>query len=86
VIKHTIRIGPLGKLQERNLTLGKAVRYYCIECCGYNSAEVVLCPSKYCALWPYRIGRLDPAFKAMPNGDTEELEDELQSPLDPIIL
>lgn len=35
----------------------KAIRAFCIECCGWNSNEVRLCPSVRCALYPFRFGR-----------------------------
>lgn len=73
-IKHTIRVRPAGKLQERNLTRGTAIHYHCVECCGYNIQEVQECPSKHCALWPYRTGHLDTAFK----NDDSIVEDVLE--------
>ena len=62
-IKHIIRVRPAGKLQEKVLTRGSAIYYHCVECCGYSVPEVRECPSKNCALWPFRTGGLDPAFK-----------------------
>ena len=32
----------------------KASRIHCLECAGWNRAEVALCESVACALWPYR--------------------------------
>ena len=34
----------------------KAIRAKCIDCSGGNKAEVRLCPSKTCPLWPFRSG------------------------------
>jgi hypothetical protein len=39
------------------LTPLKAMRVYCIDCCGGSRNEVKLCPSKDCSLWPYRFGK-----------------------------
>ena len=36
--------------------LSKAVRSFCLECCGWNAAEVERCTAKMCHLWPYRLG------------------------------
>ena len=35
-----------------------AVRAFCLECVGYESAEVNRCTAPACALYPYREGRL----------------------------
>lgn len=34
----------------------KAIRAKCLDCCIGQVNEVRLCPSKDCALWPYRLG------------------------------
>ena len=34
----------------------RAVRWYCLECCGDSAAEVRQCVSKSCPLWPVRMG------------------------------
>ena len=38
---------PVGKVR-------KAIRAHCLDCCGDQPAEVRLCPSRDCPLWPYR--------------------------------
>lgn len=30
------------------LTRGKAIRYHCLDCMGYQTAEVTRCKSKWC--------------------------------------
>lgn len=35
----------------------KAIRAFCLECCGGSSNEVKLCVSKNCALYPFRFGK-----------------------------
>lgn len=76
-VKHTIKHGFGWETREVTLTRGKAIRLFCIECSGYNSAEVLLCPSKNCVLFPYRLGKLDPAFNdnAIEIEELEELND-----------
>lgn len=39
------------------LTPIKAIRAKCLDCCNQQTAEVRLCPSKTCSLYPYRMGR-----------------------------
>jgi len=63
MIKHTIRCGPFGRTtREVNLTRGRAIRYFCVECCGYSLIEPKECVSHHCPLYPYRLGRFDPVF------------------------
>ena len=38
------------------MTPMKAIRAKCLDCCCDQQAEVRRCPSKDCALWPYRMG------------------------------
>ena len=35
----------------------RAIRAKCLDCCCGQVAEVRRCPSKSCALWPYRFGK-----------------------------
>jgi len=37
----------------------KAIRDYCLWCCGDQHAEVMKCVSKDCSLYPYRSSKLD---------------------------
>jgi len=34
-----------------------AIRNFCLECCGYQSAEVRRCSGPQCWLYPYRMGK-----------------------------
>lgn len=34
----------------------KAVRAFCLECCGGSHKEVKLCPAQRCPLYAYRFG------------------------------
>ena len=35
----------------------KAIRLFCLECCGGSSNEVKLCSAQKCALYPFRFGK-----------------------------
>lgn len=35
----------------------KAIRAFCIDCCGGSSNEVKLCTAPHCALYPFRLGK-----------------------------
>lgn len=35
----------------------KAIRAFCIDCCGGSSNEVKLCTAPNCVLYPFRLGR-----------------------------
>ena len=35
----------------------KAIRQFCLDCCGGSSAEVRACTSVNCALKPFRFGK-----------------------------
>ena len=46
-----------GDLKTRTLTALWAIREKCLECMGWNVAEVRRCPSIDCALFPFRFGK-----------------------------
>jgi len=59
--KHTIQTGydyRTGKpvTETVNLNPGKAIRYFCMNCVGYENIreEIKRCSSKNCPLYPYR--------------------------------
>lgn len=35
----------------------KAIRLFCLDCCGGSSNEVKLCTAPNCALYPFRFGK-----------------------------
>ena len=35
----------------------KAIRAFCLDCCGGNSGFVKDCPALRCALYPFRLGK-----------------------------
>ena len=44
-------------LMEERIPVLKAVRLKCLDCSGFSSNEVKLCPVKKCTLYPYRFGK-----------------------------
>ena len=49
-----------------------AMHSFCVECCGYQIAEVFLCTDLACPLWPYRPrSRISPVA---PQGVRERAE------------
>ena len=54
-IKHTIR-NERGKHIEVTLTPIKAIRTFCMECMGYQQAEIPRCTAPLCPLFPFRMG------------------------------
>ena len=54
-IKHTIK-NDKGELVEVNLSPIKAIRRFCLECMGYQQAEVPRCTAPNCPLFPFRMG------------------------------
>lgn len=63
-----------GELPTRKV----AIRLHCIECCGYQRAEVRRCDNRKCWLWPYRMGTTekDAVAAETPKNSTEEGSDE----------
>ena len=39
------------------LSLRKAARLRCLDCCAGSAHEVRMCPCVGCGLWPHRVGR-----------------------------
>jgi hypothetical protein len=35
---------------------GRAIRKFCLDCCGDNAAETRKCVAVGCPLWPHRMG------------------------------
>ena len=61
-VKHTIKAwnyetNKQETKQISNLTPVRAIRLHCLECVGRSSKEVRECTSKFCALYPYRLGK-----------------------------
>ena len=64
-------------MDEKKLTNPvKAIRAFCLECCGFSANEVKLCPSVKCKLHPFRLGKNPYRAKV-----TRELTDEQRATL-----
>lgn len=35
----------------------KAIRAFCLECCGDNRKDVLECTAPQCSLYPFRLGK-----------------------------
>ena len=44
-----------------------AIRFYCLNCCGFREREVRLCPSSWCSLYAYRLGEVEVEANMAPN-------------------
>lgn len=51
-----VRIRPIFRRAWAGKSRKAAMRAHCLECCGYESAEVGRCTGATCALYPYRGG------------------------------
>lgn len=51
-VKHTIKTK--AGTEAVNLTPRGAIRRKCMDCTGWNRAEVRECPVQTCPLWPFR--------------------------------
>lgn len=47
----------LEQLGHERMSLQKALRLRCLDCCAGSAAEVRLCVSVTCPSWPFRMGR-----------------------------
>lgn len=72
-MKHTIT--QEGESKEVDLTPVKAIRLKCLDCSGFQAAEVRQCPVTDCPLYPYRMGK-NPSRKGIGGqyGDREEID------------
>ena len=48
---------------KERLSLSKAVRLKCLDCCGFSKGEVNKCKIKECSLYPYKMGKADTSIK-----------------------
>ena len=58
----------------------KAIREFCLDCCGGQREEVKLCPSERCALHAFRFGR-NPYRAKVTRDLTDEQREELRERL-----
>ena len=54
-VKHDIHDGKGGKITVKTSPI-KAIRLFCIECMGYQVAEIPRCSAPLCPLFPYKMG------------------------------
>jgi len=54
-IKHRIR-NEKGELMDVTLSAIQAIRRQCLECMGFQQAEVPRCTAPNCPLFPFRMG------------------------------
>lgn len=50
IVRRRRKVGEIVKPPTR------AIRVHCLECCGWNAAEVARCTATGCWLWTYRFG------------------------------
>jgi len=55
-IKQKIRVDRKGKTKEVSLTPIKAIRFFCVECMGYQVLEISKCTAPLCPLFSFRMG------------------------------
>lgn len=48
----------------------KTIRKKCLDCVCFQAREVELCPSKQCALWPFRFAK-DPFKTPRPMSEAQ---------------
>ena len=49
----------------------KMIRQKCLDCVCFQAKEVELCPSKQCALWPFRFAK-DPFKTPRPMSEAQK--------------
>lgn len=49
----------------------KTIRQKCLDCVCFQAKEVELCPSKQCALWPFRFAK-DPFKTPRPMSEAQK--------------
>ena len=55
----------------------KAIRAFCLECCGGNSNEVRNCTSERCPLKPFRFGKNPFTKRELTDEQREQLAERL---------
>lgn len=51
-----------------------AIRLKCFDCSGFQKLEIRLCPIKDCALYPYRLGKIEHKAFCEPRGAKDYLK------------
>lgn len=65
-MKRQSRILKKKQMDGKKLSRTKAVRIKCLDCCGYQVAEVTKCPAVDCPLWCFRMGKDESGKKPKP--------------------
>lgn len=52
----SLDVKTLNDAGHKNIPLAKVIRKNCIDCCGFQLAEVRKCVKVDCVSWPYRMG------------------------------
>ena len=52
-----VEVNLLKDAEHTQMSLAKVMRKKCLDCSGFQPAEVKKCVATDCALWPYRMGK-----------------------------
>ena len=63
----------------KRISRAKAIRFKCLDCCGYQSNEVRECPTVECPLWRYRMGREERDELYTPKVTNKKKEEEIKN-------
>ena len=63
----------------KRISRAKAIRYKCLDCCGFQSNEVRECPTVDCPLWRYRMGREERDELYTPKVTNKKKEEEIEN-------
>ena len=47
----------MEKSENKPVSPLKAIRLFCLDCCGGSSNDVKICSAAKCALYPFRFGK-----------------------------
>lgn len=63
----------------KRVSRAKAIRYKCLDCCGFQSNEVRECPAVECPLWRYRMGHEERDEFYTPRITNKKEEEEIKN-------
>ncbi|WP_285815791.1 hypothetical protein [Thomasclavelia cocleata] len=63
----------------KRISRAKAIRFKCLDCCGFQSNEVRECPTVECPLWRYRMGREERDELYTPKVTNKKKEEEIKN-------
>ncbi len=73
-IKHTFIVKE--GTETRVITKAKAIRLHCMDCSGWQTAEIVKCTCHTCALYPFRFGNEKGLERAYFEKKEEEIDED----------